>query len=101
MWKETHTERGEASGVSKVFPDSCRKDWKNEFQFHTRFFEKDQFHQSWPICLVNSCRKSRNPLRSLKKKATEDKENIILLPVDSGLSTMPDDYIPYGFDYNK
>ena len=35
---------------------------------------------------VNSCRKSRNPLRSLKKKATEDKENIILLPVDSGLS---------------
>jgi len=41
------------------------------------------------ICLVNSCRKSRNPLRSLKKKATWDKENIILLPVDSGLSQVP------------
>ena len=38
------------------------------------------------IVWVNSLKKRRNPLRALKKKATEDKENIILLPVDSGLS---------------
>ena len=31
-----------------------------------------------------SCRKSRNPLRAFKKESNEDKENIILLPVDSG-----------------
>ncbi len=41
--------------------------------------------------LVVKIKKSRNPLRAHKKKATEDKENIILLPVDSGLSSPPGD----------
>jgi hypothetical protein len=35
---------------------------------------------------VNSLKKRRNPLRAFKKKATEDKENIVLLPVASPLS---------------
>jgi hypothetical protein len=31
--------------------------------------------------LVVKIKKSRNPLRAFKKNATEDKENIVLLPV--------------------
>jgi hypothetical protein len=50
---------------------------------------KDEFSLVFRSTLVVKIKKSRNPLRAFKKKATEDKENIVLLPVASPLSEGP------------
>jgi len=58
-------ERGEASGVSKVFPDSCRKVFpdscrkrlKKRIPIPRDFSKRINFTRVDPFVLINSCRK--------------------------------------------
>ena len=68
------------SGLFVVKIEKTNSNSTRDFSKRITFTTVDPF--VWSTLVV----KARNPLRSLKKKATEDKENIILLPVDWGLS---------------
>ncbi len=80
------TKRGpNRPGVPKVFPDSCVKIEKTNSNSTRDFSKRINFTRVDPFVwstLVVKIKKRRNPLRAYNR----DKEDIILLPVDWGLS---------------
>jgi len=81
--------RPESTGAPKVFPDSVVKIEKTKSNSTRDFSKWINFTRVDPFVwstLVVKIKKTQESTPSFLKKITEDKENIILLPVDWGLS---------------